>query len=74
MKSEGIELATSAPIARAAVNTNSPADSANMKLGGWIKLASPAEAHRPAVAAGIGIVGMVVELGGAYLAAIPVAG
>ncbi len=74
MNSERIERAAFALAGRAAVNADRAADPANVQGGGRVELAALAAAVRTAVAAGVRIVGMVMQSGGADPAAIAVTG
>jgi hypothetical protein len=71
---ERIEGAAFALAVRAAVNADGAADAADVEGGGRVELAALAAAVRTAVAAGVRIVGMVVQPGGADAAAVAVAG
>jgi hypothetical protein len=71
---ERIEGAAFAFAVRAAVNADRAADAADVEGGGWVEPAALAAAVRTAVAAGVRIVGMVMQSGGADPAAIAVTG
>lgn len=74
MNPERIEGAAFALAGRAAVNADGSADAADVQGRGRVEPATLAAAVRTAVAAGVRIVGMVMQSGGADAAAIPVAG
>jgi hypothetical protein len=74
VNSERIEGAAFAFAVRAAVNADRAADTADVEGGGRVELAALAAAVRTAVAAGVRIVGMVMQSGGADPAAIAVTG
>jgi len=71
---ERIESAAFALAVRAAVNADRAADAADVEGGGRVELAALAAAVRTAVAAGVRVVGMVMQPSGADAAAIAVAG
>jgi hypothetical protein len=71
---ERIEGAAFALAGRAAVNADGAADAADVEGRGRVELAALAAAVRTAVAAGVRVVGMVMQSGGADAAAVAVAG
>jgi hypothetical protein len=71
---ERIEGAAFALAGRAAINADRAADAADVQRCGWVEPAALATAVRTAVAAGVRIVGMVMQSGGADPAAIAVTG
>jgi hypothetical protein len=71
---ERIEGAAVALAVGSAVNADRAADAADVEGGGWVEPAALAVAVRTAVAAGVRIVGMVMQSGGADPAAIAVTG
>ena len=74
MNSERIEGAAFALAGRATVNADRAANAADVQRRGWIELAALTPAVRTAVAAGILVVGVVMESGRADPAAVAVAG
>jgi len=71
---ERVEGAAFALAGRAAVNADGAADPSNVQRCGWVEPAALAAAIRTAVAAGVWVVGMVMQPGGADATAIAVAG
>jgi len=61
VNSERVEVAASAFAGRAAVNAHRAADAANMERGGRVESAALAAAGRTAIAAGVRVVGVVME-------------
>jgi hypothetical protein len=71
---ERVEGAAFTLAGRAAVNADGAADPSNVQRCGWVEPAALAAAVRTAVAAGVWVVGMVMQPSGADAAAIAVAG
>lgn len=74
MNTERVQVAARASCRRAAVNAHRAADAANMERGGRVESAALAAAGRTAIAAGVRVVGMVMQPRRTDPAALAVAG